>query len=99
MSEIKIINLISGAPIIAKVDIDPKTENYILEDPLTIVYGQKNKDDTPKFSAFQLLILSIDSVIEVSKNNVLYSYNPLPEIVDQYNTMLLNQLIPIDDDD
>ena len=96
MSEDKILQLVYGPPAIAKVDFDTKTKKYILEDPLTIVYGQK-ENEKPRFSILELMMLSSDNIIEVMENNVIYSYTPLPEIIDQYNAMLLTRLIPIDD--
>ena len=100
MGEIKITHLVSGAPIIAKVALEFRDggDYYILEDPLNILYS-KAEDGKPKFTVFEMLVLSSDSSIEVAKHNMLYSYTPLPEIIDQYNAMLLNKFIPIEDDD
>ena len=96
MSEIKILNLINGPPIIAKIETNTKSQTCVLEDPFNILYTKQEADE-PKFSVFEMLILSADSTIEVAKDKILFSYTPLPEIVDQYNTMLLNKFIPIDD--
>ena len=96
MSEVKILTLLSGPPIIAKVDFDSKKKCYILEDPLNIIYSKKEEDDDPRISAFKVLILSAENTIEIKENNILYAYAPLPEIIDQYNRMILDKLIPID---
>jgi len=96
MSEVKILTLVGGPLIIAKVDFDSKKNCYTLENPLNIVFSTQKENDKPKFSVFEMLMLSSESTIEIKENNILYSYLPLPEIIDQYNTMLLNKLIPID---
>ena len=98
MDEIKIVNLITGPPIIAKVSIEEGY--YILEDPYNIVYVQpKEEGGKPRFTVFDVLALSSDSDIAVAKKHVVFSYTPLPEIVDQYNAMMLNRLTPITKDD
>jgi len=98
MDEIKIVNLITGPPIIAKVSVDG--DYYVLEDPYNIIYTEsKEKGGKPRFTVFDVLALSSDSDIEVAKKHVLFSYTPLPEIIDQYNAMMLNQLTPITGDD
>jgi hypothetical protein len=98
MDEIKIVNLISGPPIIAKVSIEEGY--YILEDPYNIIYTESQEEGgKPRFVVFDVLALSSDSFIEVAKNHVIFSHSPLPEIVDQYNAMMLNQLTPITGDD
>jgi hypothetical protein len=98
MSEIKIVNLIAGPPIIAKVTIEDGY--YTLDDPFNIIYTQpKEEGGKPRFTVFDVLALSSDSSIEVAKKHVLFCHAPLPEIIDQYNAMMLNQLTPITNDD
>jgi len=98
MDEIKIVNLIAGPPIIAKVSVEE--DYYILEDPYNIVYTESKKEaGKPKFAVYDVLALSSDSDIAVAKKHVLFSHSPLPEIIDQYNAMMLNRLTPITGDD
>jgi hypothetical protein len=98
MDEIKIVNLIAGPPIIAKVSIED--DYYVLEDPFNVVWSEaKGDDEQPRFTVFDVLALSSDTEIEVAKKHVLFSHTPLPEIVEQYNAMMLNKLTPITGDD
>ena len=96
MSEVKILTLVGGPTIIAKVDFNSKKNCYVLENPLNIVFSAQKETGKPKFSVFEILMLSSESTIEINENNILYSYLPLSEILDQYNTMILNKLIPVD---
>jgi len=94
MDEIKIVNLIGAPPIIAKVSVEE--DYYILEDPYNIVYTEsKEEGGKPRFAVYDVLALSSDSDIEVAKKHVLFTHSPLPEIIDQYNAMMLNNLTPI----
>jgi len=100
--EIKMVTLVSGGPIIAKVSTQRKLEDdyYILEDPFSVVWSESaDENKGPKFTVFDVLALSSDTQIEVATKHVLFFQTPLPEIVDQYNTMLLNNLTPISDND
>jgi len=98
MAEIKIVNLLSGCPVIAKVSIEE--DYYILEDPFEFIWNEPTStDEQPRFRVFDMLALSSDTEIEVAKKHVLYSHTPLPEIVDQYNAMMLNKITPISSDD
>ena len=99
MNEIKLVNLTTGgAPIIAKVAI--KDEYYILEDPFNILYvTPKEPTGEPKFNVFDMLVLSSDSSIEISSKHILFCNTPLPEILDQYNAMMMNKLDLIVDGD
>jgi len=98
MDEIKIVNLITGPPIIAKVSIDD--DYYVLEDPFNILYvPPKEKGGKPTFTVFDMMVLSSESDIEVAKKHVLYCSTPTSEIIEQYNAMLLNHLTPITGDD
>ena len=98
MTEIKIVNLVAGPPIIAKVSIED--DYYILEDPFDVIWSEaESGDEQPKFTVFDVLALSSDTEIEVAKKHVLFSHTPLPEIVEQYNAMMLNKITPIPSDD
>ena len=101
--EIKMVTLVSGGPIIAKVSTNMgnlEDDYYILEDPFSVVWSEStDKNKGPKFTVFDVLALSSDTQIEVATKHVLFFHTPLPEIVDQYNTMLLNNLTPISDND
>jgi hypothetical protein len=98
MNEIKIVNLITGAPIIAKVSVED--DYYVLEDPFNILYvPPKEEGGRPTFTVFDMTVLSSESEIEVATKHVMYCNTPTPEIIEQYNNMLLNHLTPIADDD
>ena len=98
MNEIKIMNMVAGPPIIAKVSVED--DHYVLEDPFNIIWSEStDKNKGPKFTVFDVLALSSDSSIDVAMIHVLFTHNPLPEIIDQYNAMMLNKLTPIPSDD
>ena len=98
MNEIKIVNLITGAPIIAKVSVED--DYYVLEDPFNILYvPPKEEGGRPTFTVFDMTVLSSESEIEVATKHVMYCNIPSSEIADQYNSMLMNNLNPISDND
>ena len=93
----KVVHLVSGPPLVAKVAVDD--QKLQLEDPLTMTYtSNTNLDDpmqSPRFTVRELLVLAEKSTIEVDRQNVLYSYTPLPEIVEQYNAVMVNKLTKV----
>ncbi len=98
MDEIKIMNMVAGPPIIAKASVED--DHYVLEDPFNIIWSESTDENKgPKFTVFDVLALSSDSSIDVAKRHVLFTHTPLPEIIDQYNAMLMNNLTPIFDND
>ena len=95
--EIKVLVLADHPPIIAKTKTEHRENGdcYVLEDPLNIMYSQNTQNNSPVYAVQDPLTLSTDSTIEILPDRVLYTYNPLPEIIAQYNYMLLNTITPI----
>jgi len=105
MSEeaVKVIHMISGPPVIAKVNVKSNKRNngdiFELEDPLTMVYAPdtdlEDPEASPKFTVRELLVLAEKSTIEVDSRNVLFSYIPIAEIIEQYNAVMVNKLTKV----
>ena len=94
---VKVVDLVSGPRLVAKVAVDD--QKLQLEDPLTMAYSSDTDPNdpmkSPKFTVRELLVLAEKSTIEVDRQNVLYSYTPLPEIVEQYNAVMVNKLTKV----
>jgi hypothetical protein len=101
--ELKIVHLVKGPAIIAKVSTNMgnlEDDYYVLEDPFNIMYvPPKEPEDNPTFKVFDMMVLSSESEIEVATKHVMYFNIPSSEIADQYNSMLMNNLNPISDND
>ena len=94
---VKVVHLVSGPPLVAKVVVDD--QKLQLEDPLTMTYSSDTDPndpmESPKFTVRELLVLAEKSTIEVDRQNVLYRYTPLPEIVEQYNAVMVSKLTKV----
>jgi hypothetical protein len=103
MNGVMIFHLISGAPIIAKFISKHGGTEYVLEDPLYIRYDETSADaDSPGAGNFQindLLILSDDSTVSIERDKVLFKYAPAKDLLEHYNSILLNKIEPVDNTD
>lgn len=98
--EVKIVHLITGAPIIAKVHTVNQGCVYVLEDPLYLMYNQEESLKTGKdtFGTNKLLALSDETQVKIDKDRVLFAYYPSKNLLDHYNDILTNmlELLPVE---
>tara|TARA_Y100001949_G_scaffold168960_1_gene168309 strand:+ start:665 stop:1045 length:381 start_codon:yes stop_codon:yes gene_type:complete len=105
--QVLIISLDGGFLIISKVSVEGDVQErvyarpgkiYLLEDPLGISYNSNPnidpKEDTP-FSVIDILVMSDTNEIKIHEDKVAYFYPPSPDIIHQYNQVLLSKLEPI----
>ena len=94
---VKVLQLATGSLIVAKTRrlISPGN-TWELEDPLQILYKEVEGQPKPRFVLFEMLVFAAEKTIVVKDEHVIYQYTPLPEILDQYNTILLNTLTKVE---
>jgi hypothetical protein len=89
---IKGVRLLSGEDIIANVTLLPNVKIYSLEKPAQIMV-QQGPGGKPQMGLGDFLPFAKEKKIEIDASKIVFLYDPIPEMVNAYNTSFGNGLV------
>lgn len=96
MSNIKCVKLITGEELIADIVVNNESNKFILKNSLQIIIVPGATPNDTQFGVipFPLMIKNKKEGLEISKDHVIYQYEPADEFINHYYTSISGIVTP-----
>jgi|GEM_PF-3774114 len=95
MSEIKGFRLISGEDVLAEVESNEEVVlSYIFKNPVRIAMVPNSNTGEYKFAIVPLIPYSEDEEITISTDKVMFTFNVVSEVIEQYKQIFGTIITP-----